>query len=52
MYTHIYNLCIYLYTYFKIGSFMKRFVVLEFINLFCSYIHVCFNLVAFIREDI
>ena len=31
---------------------MKKFVFFEFIYLFCSYIHVYFRLVAFVREYI
>ena len=39
--------------YFKMSRSMKRFVFsLGFICLFCSYIHVCFQLVTFIREHI
>ena len=31
---------------------MKRFVFLEFIYSFCSYIRVCFQLIAFVREHV
>ena len=42
----------YTYVYFKIGRFTKRFVFFELIYLFCSYMLVCFHLVAFVREHI
>ena len=51
VYIYIY-IYIYIYTYFKIGRSTKRFVFFEIIYLFCSYIHVCFQLVAFFREHI
>ena len=41
-----------MYIYIKTGRSTKRFVFLEFIYLFCSYIHVCFQLVAFVRKHI
>ena len=41
---HIY---VYIYIYIHIYLYF-----LEFIYLFCSYIHVCFQLVAFVREHI
>ena len=31
---------------------MKRFMFFEFIYLFCSYIPICFQFVAFVREHI
>ena len=40
----------YRYRYFKMRRSTKRFVFLEFINLFCSYIRVCFQLDAFVSE--
>ena len=40
------------YKYFKIGRSTKRFVFFECIYLFCSYIRVCFQLLAFAREHI
>ena len=38
--------------YFKIDKSTKRFVFFKFIYLFCSYIRVCLNLVAFVRGHI
>ena len=40
----------YIYIYIQMNRSMKRFVFLRIIHLFCSYICVCFQLVAFIRE--
>ena len=49
---HVY-IYIYIYIYIKIGRSMKIFVFLNsFIYLFCSYVHVGFQLVAFVREHI
>ena len=42
-------MCVCVYIYFKIGRSMKRLVFFKFIYLFCSYILVCFQLVAFVR---
>ena len=39
------------YIYMKISRSMKRFVFFR-ISLFCSYISVCFQFVAFLREHI
>ena len=52
IYTHIIYIYIYIYMYIKFGRFTKRFVFLKCIYLFCSYIRVCFQLVAFVREYI
>ena len=43
---------VYVCMYFKIGRSTKRFVFFLFIYLFCSYLRVCSQLVAFVREHI
>ena len=47
-----YNIYIYIYTYIKWVSPRRDLYLLGFIYSFCSYIHVCFQLVAFVREHI
>ena len=50
----VFFMCRYIYIYFFLEwvSPQKDLYFLGFIHLFCSYIHVCFQLDAFIREHV